>query len=224
MLKSFYVASFALLALLICGQNSASAQTLAEQLENAPPIHKVEEDWELVVANPDPLLDIPQIVTVFGPTNAWFDTHTVFELNHGTLPSFGEGGMQLQVWYGDWLVGYHRQQAPTELSTSNELIKYTTVTAIRGEFLDMEVVNGSSTTFGEFGVDSAMKVRLYTNRNDLNPYEPNNSILHSRVTFGANRVSYFKRTAIRVYEVNGDLYAQDENDTFVYQLNTGVAE
>lgn len=214
-LKFYFMSAILLLGLSV----TASAQTtIDEQLENAPPIYKVEEDWELKVVNPDPTLDIPQIVTVFGPTNAFFDTHTVFELNHGTLPTFGQGGMQLQVWYGDWLVGYLQQQQPTELNTADEIISYTTVTRINDDILTMEVKNGTSTTYGNFGAPGHLRVRLYTYRNDLNPYEPNNSIRHSRVTFGANRVSYFKRKAIRVYVQNGDLYAQDDSDQFVHQL------
>lgn len=214
-LKFYFMSGILLLGLSV----TASAQTtIDEQLENAPPIYKVEEDWELKVVNPDPTLDIPQIVTVFGPTNAFFDTHTVFELNHGTLPTFGQGGMQLQVWYGDWLVGYLHQQQPTELNTNNEVITYTTVTRIDDDILTMEVINGDSTTYGNFGAPGHLRARLYTYRTDLNPYQPNNSTRHSRVTYGANRVSYFKRKAIRVYVQNGDLYAQDDSDHFVHQL------
>lgn len=200
-------------------QSGYAQQTLEEQLENAPSIRKVEEDWEVLIADPDPTLDIPQIVTVFGPTNAFFDTHTVFELNHGTLPSFGEGGMQLQVWYGDYLVGYLRQQAPTELSTPGEIIRYTTVTRVTNDYLEMAVKNGTSTTYGSFGNDGSLRARLYSYRNNLNPYEPNNSINHSRVTFGANRVTYFKRKAIRFYGNDGELFLEENADRFVHQLS-----
>lgn len=194
-------------------------QTLEESLAEAPPIYRVEEDWELLIANPDPELDIPQIVNVFGPTNVYFDTHTVFELNHGTLPSFGQGGMQLQVWYGDYLVGYQHQLAPTELNVANETIRYTTVTSIKGDYLEMEVTNGTSATFGAFGGAGTIKARLYTFRNDLNPYQPNNSINNSRVTFGANRVTHFKRSAIRFYQADGTLYVEDTHEKFVHKLN-----
>ncbi|MEW4490385.1 hypothetical protein AB1L42_20030 [Thalassoglobus sp. JC818] len=225
-LKSF--ACLSAVALMFQGSNAVLAQTgdgttsqevtFEDIVANAPPIHRVEEDWELVVNNPDPNADCPQIATVFGPTDARFDTHTLFELNHGTLPSFGEGGMQLQVWFGDYLIGYQRQRAPAELSTSNERITYTTATAIEGGHLTMSVFNGSSTTFGSFGESNALKVWLFTNRDDLNPYHPGNSIEHSKVTFGANRVDYFKRSAIRFYDEDGDLYAQDLTDRYVHRL------
>ena len=202
---------------------TASAQTFEELLANAPPIHRVEEDWELQVNNPDPNLDLPQIVTVFGPTNAAFDTHTIFELNHGTLPGFGEGGMQLQVWWSDYLVGYLSQQAPVEFNTQDEVVSYTTVTALEqanGQHLTMAVKNGTSTTYGTFGNNNSLKVWLFTERNDLNPYDPNNSIENSRVTFGSNHVQYFKRKAIRFYDANGDLYAESTTERFVHQLAT----
>ncbi len=198
--------------------NLFAEQTFEELIADAPPIHRVEEDWEFVVANPDPTLDIPQVVTVFGPTNASFDTHTVFELNHGTLPSFGEGGMQLQVWFSDYLLGYYRHQAPTEFSTINEKVTYTTATSINGRYLHMEVINGNSITFGTFGTDNSLRARLYTNRDDLNPYHPNNSVKHSRVTFGANRVSYFRRNEIRFYDADGNLYAKSEEDVYIHLL------
>ncbi|WP_417850534.1 hypothetical protein [Thalassoglobus sp.] len=198
--------------------NLFAEQTFEELIADAPPIHRVEEDWEFVVANPDPTLDIPQVVTVFGPTNASFDTHTVFELNHGTLPSFGEGGMQLQVWFSDYLLGYYRHQAPTEFSTINEKVTYTTATSINGRYLHMEVINGNSITFGTFGTDNSLRARLYTNRDDLNPYHPNNSVKHSRVTFGANRVSYFRRNEIRFYDADGNLYAKSEDDVYIHLL------
>lgn len=205
--------------------SSLSAQdatpTFEELVANAPPIHKVEEDWEFLVNNPDPNLDIPQIVTVFGPTDASFDTHTVFEINHGTLPSFGQGGMQLQVWWGEYLIGYQSQQAPTELNHEGEVVSYTTLTRIFNDgsnILSMGVKNGVSTTWGAFGSDETLRVFLFTERTDLNPYDPNNSIVNSRVTYGSNRIQYFKRKAIRFYDANGDLYAEDTTERFVYQL------
>lgn len=212
-----------LLVLMLCTMVSLNSplwaeQTLEDLLVNAPRIHRVEEDWELKVSSPDPQYHIPQIVTVFGPTNAHFDTHAVFELNHGTMPSFAQGGMQLQVWYGSWLTGYQSRLSPTQLATPNEIIKYTTSTAISGEYLVLRVHQGQSATFGNFGGEGTLRIRMFTLRRDLNPYEPGNSLRHSRVTFGANRVSYFRRNAIRVYDDQGNLFAQDNTPRYVHQL------
>lgn len=207
------------------------ASSLEEELAEAPPILRVEEDWELAIETPDPNADCPQIVTVFGPTNANFGTHTLFELNHGTLPRFQQGGMQIQVWWADWLVGYKSQFAPTELSTASEVIRYTTVTNLNPHnndnsdtasnsyqnTLDLKIINGQSETWGTFGDTSDLSIRLYTNRDDLNPYDPYNSIRHSRVTFGANRVNRFVRTQIRFYDKDG-LFLTNSDDIYVHRL------
>ncbi|MCA9090767.1 MAG: hypothetical protein KDA90_19265 [Planctomycetaceae bacterium] len=204
-----------------------TSQTLQEKLLNAPPIVRVEEDWELLIACPVPEQNLPQIVTVFGPTDADFGTHTVFELNHGTLPEFGEGGMQLQVWWRDLEVGHKAQHAPTELSFENELVTYTTVTRLKEDLLYMEVIRGKSVSYGDFGNSGLLQMRLYTFRNDLNPYDPDNSIRNSRVTYGANRVNRFVRRAIRFYKQgnNGpELYCDDTTPTYVHRLATDTGE
>lgn len=199
----------------------AETKTIDEMLAEAPPIIKVEEDWEFVVGDPDPNLDCPQIVTVFGPTDANFGTHVVFELNHGTMPSFGEGGMQLQVWWNEWLIGYKRQRAPAELSSIGEVVRYTTVTQLAENNLMMYIKDGTSISWGEFGEVGSLFIKLYTLRDDLNPYDHNNSIRHSRVTFGANRVNRFRRRAIRFYSADG-LYAESTTSRYVHRLATDV--
>lgn len=213
--------AFAALLLALCAGTTLQAGSLEEQLENAPPIVRVEEDWEVVIGDPDPEADLPQVVTVFGPTNAFFGTHTVFELNHGTLPSFVAGGMQIQVWWGESLVGYKQQNQPVQLAIAGEIVRYTTVTELSNHVLKMRVVNGTSETWGGFGGGSLMLVELISLRSDLNPYDPYNSINHSRVTFGANRVNRFLRREIRFYSAEG-LYLQDQTPTYVHKLAADV--
>lgn len=209
-------------AQVILGDGTTSELTIEEVLEDAPPIKRVEEDWEVFVADPDPAADIPQICTVFGPTDAAFDTHVVFELNHGTLPSFAEGGMQLQVWWANSLIGYRGQFSPTELNTAGETVKYTTVTRLHDHKLRMYIKSGTSSTWGPFGSTSSLYVWLWTGREDLNPYDPQNSIRHSRVTFGANRVNRFCRREIRFYDFDADLIAKDTATYYVHRLATDI--
>ena len=192
-------ALFCAICISMLASSTQAQSTIEEMLANAPPIIRVEEDWEFIVGDPLPELDCPQICTVFGPTDARFGTHVVFELNHGTLPSFGQGGMQLQVWWNEWLIGYKSQHAPAELAKNNERVSYTTVTQLHDGHLMMYIKNGLSDSWGEFGESGALFIKLLTSRDDLNPYDHNNSIRHSRVTYGANRVKRFRRKAIRFY-------------------------
>jgi hypothetical protein len=209
-------AGLAMLALAVPSPLPAE-ETEGGSLEEAPPIIKVEEDWEVVIGEPDTNLDLPQIVTVFGPTDASFGTHTVFELNHCTLPDFTRGGMQIQVWWGEELIGYKQQHSPVQLEIPGETIRYTTVTTLGGNVIRMRIENGTSETWGDFGGGNLMLVELATTRNDLNPYDPNNSVKHSRVTFGSNRVNWFVRRSIRFYSSDG-LYLEDDTPAYVHKL------
>lgn len=170
---------------------------------------RVEEDWEVLIGTPDPFLDTPQIVTVFGPADPETGVHAVFELNHGTLPEFSEGGMQLQYWSGETLKGYRRQKAPTEFSTAGETVTYTTVTEIENGNLTMAVTNGKSRTFGEFGDESTLRIQVKTTEANLNGMGLENSLRHSKVTYGANRVQKFQRTRVQMLNAAGEVVATD---------------
>ncbi|MCA9030865.1 MAG: hypothetical protein KDA66_08665, partial [Planctomycetaceae bacterium] len=117
--------------------------------------------------------------------------------------------------------------SPAELSFNSEIIRYTTVTRLHDDLLHMEVVNGRSLTFGPFGNSSGsddggfLSQRLNTFRTDLNPYDPYNSIRHSRVTYGANRVNRFVRKAIRFYSEDG-LYVEDKTRRYVHRLSADI--
>lgn len=170
---------------------------------------RVEEDWEVLIGTPDPFLDMPQIVTVFGPADPETGVHAVFELNHGTLPEFGEGGMQLQYWSAETLKGYRRQKAPTEFSTANETVTYTTVTEIENGNLTLSVANGKSRTFGDFGDESSLRIQVKTDIANLNGMGLENSIRHSKVTYGANHVQKFQRTRVRMLNAADEVVATD---------------
>lgn len=182
-----------------------------------PDIIRVEEDWHLLITDPDWRVDSPQVVTVFGPDRPDAGTHAVFELNHGTQPDFAEGGMQIQVWESNNLIGYRRQHAPAELNTPNEVVTFTTATELDpGRTVLMEVINGNSTSWGAFGGTRSLRLAVYTNRMKLNDSQAGNSTENSRVAFGANRVGLYKRTAVRYYSASG-LYSTDDTDVIVEQ-------
>ena len=186
---------------------------------SASDILRVEEDWYIKIGDPDPAIDAPQIVTIFGPVDPITGTHAILELNHGTQPDFAEGGMQLQCWHANSLVGYRSQHAPAELSVVDEVIKFTTAVEIDLTGTDrviMEVINGTSTSWGTFGGTRSLRLGLPTPMNDLNSFNPAHSIANSRVTFGGNRVIVYKRTAIRYFRSAG-LYQTVTAETIVEQ-------
>jgi hypothetical protein len=182
-------------------------------------IMRVEEDWVIDVGLADGVNTAPEIVTVFGPSNPNYGTHAVFEMNHATYPDFDRGGMQIQAWHANWLLGSKRHTDVSELLTVVERIKYTCTTRLKADddWVRLEVKNGESVTYGNFGGDGSLKLYVWTEKDSLNDYDAESSLIHSRVTFGANRVNQFFRDEIRYYTADGDVIT-DSEDKYIHKL------
>jgi hypothetical protein len=192
--RSFLATTAGLSAVLFCGKARA----------NTTDIIRIEQDWRLVGGDPEPDVDAPQIITIFGPRNPLTGLHAVYEINHSTMPDYSEGGMQLQVWSGNTLVGYKSQFAPAELNVTDEVITYTTGVEVQTDGrVRMEVINGVSATWGDFDGDRALRLRVASDIENLNDWDPLDSIKNSRIGYGANRIVMFKRTEIRYYNQGG---------------------
>jgi hypothetical protein len=129
--------------------------------------------------------------------------------------------MQLQAWYGNYLIGYHSQFAPSEFNQAIERLTFTTVTRVRDNMLKLAITNGHSLTWGDFGGSESLRVDMSTSRTNLNDWNSQNSITNSRVSYGANRVNKFVRTEIRYYtrqDGQYQLHHTDETDTYIHRL------
>src|SRR5262249_50754347 len=75
-------------------------------LAEAPAVpDQVEEDWLLVIGNPDYVGVGPQITTSMSPVGDSSTPFAAFDLNYREFPSFQAGGMQIQVWSGKNVYG-----------------------------------------------------------------------------------------------------------------------
>jgi hypothetical protein len=107
-------------------------------------IMRIEEDWEFVVDNPNPSVNTPEVCCVFGLDNPETGVHALFELNHSTFPNFSAGGLQLQAWNGEKLIGYRVNDPRGQLEYQNETVAFTTVIKLSMKRLEMSISNGSS--------------------------------------------------------------------------------
>lgn len=175
-------------------------------------IMRIEEDWEFVVVNPSPGSNTPEVCCVFGLDNPETGVHAIFELNHSMFPKFSAGGLQLQAWNADKLIGYRANDPRGQLEHQNETVAFTTVIELSRNRLEMSISKGSSKSFGTFGDSATYNVGLQVKTlENLNTFNPGHSVANSRVTFGANHVSRYARKAIRYYDANGTLIGQNTN-------------
>lgn len=180
-----------------------------------PTIVCVEEDWELVVQLPEVNTDAPQVTSVISPGGDLFGVYASFELNHHTQPDYAAGGLQLQLWSDGFPVATSASPNQTLLQQESETIRWTQRMRLHEDRLTFDVVNGTSSTWGNFGGQGNLKVSLATELNTLAGYQPDFSADHSGVGYAGNRVTSLKLREVRWYSATG-LVARDTTDRVVH--------
>ncbi len=173
--------------------------------ESLPTIVAVEEDWELVLATPDPDSAGPQVISTMSPSANVDSLHCTLELNHRTVPEFAPGGLQFEVWYGEQLVTERRAPTQSILSQPGEVICWTQRMELSDGVLHMEIVEGSSTTWGSFGGQGYLKTDVPTELDNLNSYHPTVSVENSGIPYAANRVESLVLKRVRVTTSEGEV-------------------
>lgn len=192
-----------------------SAPAVSEDGPSGPtPIVRVEEDWQLVLNEPDDGLDSPQFHTVMSPLGNSDSYFAQILWNYGDTPYYREGGLQLQCWNGEELE-LSKSVGTSQLSTGSETISWTQALTTDGALLAIQIINGASTTWGGFGKDMYISVDALLPF--LNDYNTGVSVENSCVTYGSNRVDSLIIKEVRYYGEDGLLYT-DENPKVVYEL------
>ncbi len=86
------------------------------------PVVKVEEHWTLLINDPDPDISSPQISTQMA-RSPWAPRFCNFHLNSCDVPSFAQGGLQLQVWRDSTNLAVVTSSNRATMTTSNELVE-----------------------------------------------------------------------------------------------------
>lgn len=171
----------------------------------AAEVVRVEEDWQLQVATPDPVSDAPQLTCLISPVGDIRSIHAAFELNQRSLPYFSAGGLQLQLWNGESPQGNVQAAATEIMGQPDEIVTWTQSMEIVGGVLKFAVTNGHSTTWGDFGGDGLLKIDVPTTLTNLNLYDPQVSVDNSAVGYAANRVTSLVLKRVRVVTSTGEV-------------------
>ncbi len=176
-----------------------------------PTVVRVEEDWQLVVGQPNAQVASPQVATQMKrDPNAlrFYNLH----LNACDLPSLSLGGMQLQVWRDTTNLANKTGDNNAILGTPNEQITWTQYLKQDAGQLKFGISAAASQTWGDF---SGLEVTAPGTSTSLDNYSADYSVKNSGVTFGANRVMVFKLTAVRKYYSDGTS-TTDSTERVVY--------
>ena len=208
--QSFLARSrFALAAIALVG---AAAGPLEAQ-DTPVSVVRVEEDWELVVSQPDVVVDAPQVTVVSSPVGHLDGLYAAFELNHQSQPTFAAGGMQLQLWNGEQPVVSKKHKQGIFLQHDNEVVTWTQEMRLQDGVLTFVVKNGNSTSWGAFG--GPLPSSVTTTLSNLNGYNPLVSVNESGPGFASNRVTSLTLKKVRLHLSNG-AYVDDDTPKVAY--------
>lgn len=178
-------------------------------------ITRVEEDWVLEVGTPNPDEIAPQVFVVMSPTDNLNGLHSVFEINNLSLPNFYGGGLQLQMWDGDFNAAEAHHNSFAALGEPGEQITFTVQMRLWESLLRFKILNGQSNTWGTFGTDDNFKVNRSCDLPNLNSYSPAKSAEYSRVGFAGHRVAKLALKEVRYYSY-GVLVNTDTTERVVH--------
>lgn len=166
-------------------------------------IARVEEDWQLIVNQPDADLNGPQVTCVISPLTL-NDAYCAFDINYHTQPDYQAGGLQMHVWNPASPIVTCDFLASGVMQTANETVTWTQTMSLADGVLTFQVLNGQSETWGAFG-GSDETASVNTTVANLNGYDPNASLENSGVSFASNLVTSLTLMAVRTYAADGTL-------------------
>jgi hypothetical protein len=175
---------------------------------------RVEETWELHLADPDPNSTAPQVTCAFAPLRNLDSFHATFELNHQATPEFSPGGLHLHAWNGDQRLD-SRHEGTGSLRTDGEVVRWKQVLTLDDGTLAFEIADGSSTTWGDFGADQRLRIAVPTTLANLNFYSPSVSVQQSGVAFAGNRVVRLVMTNVKAITAAGVVF-EDGTDRIAH--------
>jgi hypothetical protein len=177
-------------------------------------VYRIEEDWELVVGDPDYILDGPQVTCTISPLDMG-TAYCAFDLNYHTQPDYQAGGLQVHTWDPSDPIEYADSTHTGVMATSNETVTWTQTMTLdpNQNTITFQVINGQSQTWGNFGGHkngnwSHLTLSINTALANLNGYTSDVSLDNSGVSFASNLVVSQTLVGVRYYDINGNLINQ----------------
>tara|TARA_R110002049_G_scaffold2750_9_gene22369 strand:- start:40074 stop:40727 length:654 start_codon:yes stop_codon:yes gene_type:complete len=170
---------------------------------DSPVIWKVEEDWELVINEPEDNTNSPQVTFFVTPSSLFGSTYFQLQMNYHADEDYSAGGFHVAAVRGDEIVDETRSQNQSLLTTDGDVIRWTSVAAVVNNKLLFAVKDGHCESWGDFGGPEylvempALATQTFAN------YSHTQSSAATDIGFGGNRVSSVKLKRVRMFDSVG---------------------
>jgi hypothetical protein len=189
---------------------------LAATAVQAQGLVRVEEDWELIVGEPDANSCGPQVACTMSPFGDINSTHFTLEINHRSLPYWSPGGITLHHWTAESRQQSLERQDRSVMQNNSETVTWTQILDVDDGVLTFQIKDGTSSTWGPFGYNN-LKLQTWWNPDHINGYSPDVSVARSGVAYAGNRVQSLKILRVRAKLSSGETVT-DNTVRVVHQL------
>ncbi len=169
-----------------------------------PRIYLIEEDWELIVNEPDPICNSPQITFFTSPTPSESD-YFQLQMNYAADDDYSSGGFHVAAVRNDNIIDEARSVTRRTLSTDGDLIRWTNVMAVFDNKIFFAVDNGDGLEWGSFGGPDYLVEMPAEGLHSLSGYTPQKSLDQVDIGFGANRVESLILKRVRLVYTDGHI-------------------
>lgn len=168
-----------------------------------PYVYMIEEDWELSVTEPKPLIHSPQLSFYLTPDKTQADIYFQLQINHAAREGFNGGGFMVTAIRNDLAYDEARSTFRDPLSADGEQIRWTSAMAVIDGSLLFAIKDGTGTHWGNFGGPEYILKMPANSIQSLQNYSPLHSVESMDIGFGANRVRSVLLKKSRAYYTDG---------------------
>lgn len=188
---------------------AAASKTFATDTADDPkPIYYVEEHWELVLGDPDPLTNSPQVSFFVFPDSRDDSRYFELQMNYAADPggeadAYSGGGFRVTSVV-DGIPHQHRRSESHQRWTSDQdRIRWTSVVAAYDDQWRFAIKNGSGDDWGNFGGPEYLVELPAASDSGLAFYHPKVSVSNVDIGFGKNRVQSIRLRGVTVVYRDG---------------------
>jgi hypothetical protein len=178
-----------------------------------PSVQMIEEDWEMVINEPDPNSHSPQVTFFTAPCADCEHTYFQLQMNYAADEGFSGGGFDVAAVNNETVVDEERSTTKVALTTAHDHVRWTNVMALIDGKLYFAVKSGHCNDWGAFGGPEYL-VEMETELNDLSGYQPQQSVDTVDIGFGGNRVNSVTLRAVIFHYADGTVEKMQVNQQF----------
>jgi hypothetical protein len=204
MLRTIHGVGLTLRKGIIGGLVLASVLSAPYCAADEPTIYKIEEDWEMVIHEPDRINVSPQITFSMSPGTNEHNCYFQLQMNYFADEQFSAGGFHVAAFHDDEIADEARSKTQIVLATHHDHIRWTSVMAVVDGKAMFAVRDGHGDEWGDFGGPDYL-VKLPTCPvDDLSGYHPQTSLDNVDISFGANRVDSVTLIQVKLFYTDGN--------------------